>query len=46
MEGDIVTLQDLFIYKGKKHTPTGIYPGFTDKLSEAGVVLNDGWFKK
>ncbi|MBT3319639.1 MAG: CpaF family protein [Clostridia bacterium] len=46
MEGDVVTLQDLFIYKGGKHKATGIYPGFVDKLSEAGVVLNETWFKK
>ncbi len=46
MEGDVVTLQDLFIYKGGKHKATGIYPGFVDKLSEAGVVLNEAWFKK
>ena len=54
MEGDTVTLQDLFYFKpegtdssgrvkGKFHA-TGIRPGFAEKLSENGILLRDDWF--
>ena len=46
MEGDVVTLQDLFAYKGNRFVATGAYPCFTDKLAETGVALNEEWFKK
>ena len=49
MEGDIITLQDIFIFEqtgkdeqGKivgKYTPTGIRPKFLEKLAANGVVL-------
>ncbi len=49
MEGDIITLQDIFIFKqngkdekGRIHgsiTPTGIKPAFVEKLEEAGIIL-------
>ena len=49
MEGDIITLQDIFIFKqngkdekGRIHgsiTPTGIKPAFVEKLEEAGIML-------
>ena len=54
MEGDTVTLQDLFYYKpegvdfsGKlkgNFVSTGIRPTFTEKMAEYGVVVRDDWF--
>jgi len=54
MEGDTVTLQDLFYYKpegldssGKlkgSFLSTGIRPGFAEKLSENGILVKDEWF--
>lgn len=46
MEGDVVTLQDIYVFKKMKHTATGIYPGFINKLSEVGFSLNEDWFMK
>ncbi|WP_350343107.1 CpaF family protein [Proteinivorax tanatarense] len=56
MEGDIVTLQDIFVYKqegydasGKirgKFVPTGIRPYVVDSLRENGVMIKDEWFTK
>lgn len=55
MEGDVITLQDLFTYKeeGRDNTghitgrllPTGLKPGFMDKLIKTGVVLPSDFFK-
>lgn len=49
MEGDIITLQDIFIFKqsgkdekGRIHgaiVPTGIKPKFVEKLEESGIML-------
>ncbi len=49
MEGEVITLQDIFTYKeeGRDNTghvigriaPTGLKPGFMDKLAKTGVVL-------
>ncbi len=49
MEGDVITLQDLFIHKEDGHdnmgrisgklVPTGLKPKFMDKLIKTGVVL-------
>lgn len=49
MEGDVITLQDIFIYKEDGHdsmgratgrlVPTGLKPKFMDKLIKTGVVL-------
>lgn len=54
MEGDTITLQDLFHYKiegtdasGRlkgRFMATGIRPGFSEKLSESGIVMRDDWF--
>ncbi|NCB73766.1 MAG: CpaF family protein [Clostridia bacterium] len=54
MEGDIVTLQDLFYYKSEGLDPngklkgsflaTGIRPGFLEKLSGNGIPIKDEWF--
>lgn len=35
MEGDVVTLQDLFVYKEGKFVSTGIYPNFMNKLRDS-----------
>lgn len=50
MEGDVIVLQDIFVYKktgmddeGRvrgKHVPTGIRPNFTMRLEEAGIKLD------
>jgi len=54
MEGDIVTLQDLFYFKpegldstGKlkgSFLTTGIRPGFLEKLTTSGILVKDEWF--
>jgi pilus assembly protein CpaF len=54
MEGDTVTLQDVFIFKpegidltGKlkgKYLATGIRPSFLDKIAESGILVRDEWF--
>lgn len=54
MEGDIVTLQDIFYFRpegmdsyGKlkgSFIATGIRPGFSEKLAENGILLKDEWF--
>jgi pilus assembly protein CpaF len=54
MEGDTVTLQDIFIFEQKgmdasgevlgKHRATGIRPRFAERLKVAGIPLNPGVF--
>jgi len=56
MEGDTVTLQDLFYYKpegidfsGKlkgNFVSTGIRPTFSEKMAEYGVIVRDDWFSQ
>ncbi|MEL7656471.1 MAG: CpaF family protein, partial [Bacillota bacterium] len=56
MEGDTITLQDIFVYKqhgldseGKiagSFVSTGIRPTFLDKLVSNGVLVKDDWFRK
>jgi pilus assembly protein CpaF len=56
MEGDTITLQDLFVFKqqgidskGKitgTFASTGIRPTFLEKLASNGVLVKDDWFKK
>ncbi|MHC1721569.1 MAG: CpaF family protein [Aminipila sp.] len=56
MEGDTITLQDLFVFKqqgldseGKitgNFVSTGIRPTFLEKLTSNGVLVRDDWFKK
>lgn len=56
MEGDVVTIQDIFVYKqegydgtGKirgKFVPTGIRPYVADKLRDNGIIVKDEWFSK
>ncbi len=54
MEGDIITLQDIFVYKQKGKdengkmmgdvVPTGIKPKFFDKFDKAGIILPQDLF--
>lgn len=54
MEGDTITLQDIFVFKpagvdaqGKicgKHVATGIHPKILTKLKENGILVRDEWF--
>ncbi len=54
MEGDTITLQDIFTYKAEgldsygrikgSFTATGIRPKFLEKLSSVGILLRDDWF--
>lgn len=54
MEGDTITLQDLFVFKqegldstGKitgSYVSTGIRPGFIEKLTSNGILVRDDWF--
>ncbi len=54
MEGDTITLQDLFVFKqegldstGKitgRYVSTGIRPGFIEKLTSNGILVKDDWF--
>lgn len=56
MEGDTITLQDLFVFKqqgldaeGKitgSYISTGIRPTFIEKLVSNGVLVKDDWFRK
>lgn len=56
MEGDIVTLQDIFVYRQEgydvtgmisgRYEPTGIRPYVADKLKDNGIVVKDEWFMK
>ena len=54
MEGDTITLQDLFTYRiegvdsnGKikgSYISTGIRPNFLEKISTSGILVRDDWF--
>jgi pilus assembly protein CpaF len=54
MEGDTITLQDIFVYKiegvdtfGKikgSYVSTGIRPNFLEKISSSGILVRDDWF--
>lgn len=55
MEGDTITLQDIFTFKpdgldmnGKvkgKYLATGIRPKIVDKFRDSGIMVRDEWFK-
>ncbi len=54
MEGDTVTLQDIFVYRpsgfgpdGSRGAflPTGIRPNFAEKMADNGVPVRDEWFQ-
>ena len=46
MEGDVVTLQDIYKFDHKTMTlaPTGVRPELTDRLAERGITLPGGLF--
>jgi len=54
MEGDVITLQDIFTYNAEgldsygrikgNFVATGIRPKFLEKLSSVGILLRDDWF--
>ena len=46
MEGEIITLQDIYRYdyKAMGLVPTGVRPEFVDKLGQRGVTLPGGLF--
>jgi pilus assembly protein CpaF len=54
MEGDVITLQDIFVFEQRgvgasgevlgAHRATGIRPRFADRLKAAGVSLDPGTF--
>ncbi|MEA4815939.1 MAG: CpaF family protein [Lachnospiraceae bacterium] len=55
MEGDTITMQDIFVYKSQGvdsngfikggFMSTGVRPTFLEKLSGSGVLIMDDWFK-
>ena len=55
MEGDTITLQDLFVYQPSGFgpngstggfVPTGVRPGFLEKLADNGVIVREEWFHR
>lgn len=54
MEGDTITLQDIFVFKAEgvdnfgkirgKFISTGIRPNFIEKLTSSGIMIKDDWF--
>jgi pilus assembly protein CpaF len=54
MEGDTITLQDIYVYRqegvdsyGKlrgRFVSTGIRPNFLEKLASSGILVRDEWF--
>lgn len=54
MEGDTITLQDIYIYRAEgldssgkltgNFYATGVRPTFLDKLSATGILIRDDWF--
>jgi pilus assembly protein CpaF len=48
MEGDVITLQDIFVYDHKSDTltATGIRPALVEKLADLGIVLPVGLFNE
>ena len=54
MEGDTITLQDVFVYRPSGFGPdgmrgafvaTGIRPGFAEKMEDNGVPVHEEWFQ-
>lgn len=54
MEGDTITLQDIFVFKQSgidslgnikgNFKPTGVVPGFLEKFTNNGIPVKDDWF--
>ena len=53
MEGDTITLQDIYVYKPAgiggsmrdAFVATGTRPGFVDKMADNGIMVKDEWFQ-
>ncbi len=54
MEGDTITLQDIFVYHPSGYGPdgargafaaTGVRPGFLEKMQDNGIAVNEDWFR-
>ena len=54
MEGDTITLQDIFVYRPSGSGPdgtrgtftaTGVRPNFAEKMADNGVPVHDEWFQ-
>lgn len=46
MEGEIITMQDIFIYKNVSgFQPTGVVPKTYEKIQEAGIAIHSGLFQ-
>ena len=54
MEGDTITLQDIFVYRptgfgpdGMRgaHIPTGVRPNFVRKIEDSGLGVREEWFR-
>ena len=54
MEGDTITLQDIFVYRSSgfgpdgargAFVPTGVRPNFAEKMADNGVPVRDEWFQ-
>ena len=39
MEGDLVTLSDVFVFEGGELQPTGVRPKLAERLQDAGITL-------
>ncbi|HZK57082.1 MAG TPA: CpaF family protein [Clostridia bacterium] len=56
MEGDIITMQDIFVYESHGfdemgrikgiYTGMGIIPQIVDKIRDNGIICKDEWFRK
>ncbi|NMA03852.1 MAG: CpaF family protein, partial [Clostridiales bacterium] len=56
MEGDIITMQDIFVYESHgfdemgrikgTYTGMGIIPQIVDKIRDNGIICKDEWFGK
>ena len=55
MEGDTITLQDIFVFRPSdfgadgikgEFVPTGVRPGFLEKMINNGVAVHKEWFQK
>jgi pilus assembly protein CpaF len=55
MEGDVVTMQDIFVFRKRgvkesgevigEHVPVGIRPKFAERLAVSGIVLPPSMFE-
>nr|WP_245683827.1 CpaF family protein [Vulcanibacillus modesticaldus] len=45
MEGDVITMQDIFLYKDGSFKPTGIVPKSIEKIMSAGIAITTELFQ-